>query len=591
MKIFLLWKHIGDPRKELDPIRVASRLRELFLPLFEALPPARTVRMPNANLAYLELPVGHWTAAMETEDETSRCFAFEYPINARSALSANGPRCQADHVIPALCRKLQDNPLPLLRELAPPFSLVWADRQSGETYVQNDGLGHAPLFEFEENGLWALTNKVFALGALGVPLDPDQDQWAVRLAMGWFPLQMTGFRSVRFLAPGTQLRLDADRMQRSRFDLLSDWVNPGSLPAGDCLELARSSLLNLIDDASQLWNKPTAGLSGGWDSRAVVASLLAHGTRFSARVRGHPNRPDVIIASRLAELAGIKLKKRSSGGLPAEDARGCKRSIKRALLWQTGQLATHKHVSFLANRKHLTGGSVNIMGAAGEICRGFYANKLLTAGLADGRYKDRFIDFKMSLTPPFMRKSLLDLVRDTLRASYRQADDYAVEGLRRLDFFYLFERTRRWRSGALGAQPGQAIAPFLNPGLIRATYGFPAQKLLHHPFHRHVVETLAPRWIDVPYADAMEQEMMLSPPHPDRKRPDWRLPVANETYDRMLHWKVVGEPLVREALQQGGFWTGIFDPDLARKHWSAAPDALAIAHLLPLLIEEIELPG
>jgi len=37
----------------------------------------------------------------------------------------------------------------LLRGLPPPLSLVWFDAATGETHIQNDGLGYAQRFGFE----------------------------------------------------------------------------------------------------------------------------------------------------------------------------------------------------------------------------------------------------------------------------------------------------------------------------------------------------------------------------------------------------------------------------------------------------------
>jgi hypothetical protein len=592
MKIFLLWKHTGDLQRDPDPHQVAVKLGEIFASLFDGLPPAEIRQTPFTILVYLELPVHRWKPALFQEDEESWVFAAEYPVNARKALATNGIAYSGDNMLTVLCRNLQARPASLLRELAPPYSLIWSDKKNGETYIQNDGLGHSQLFEFQRDGFWVVTNKIFALNALGIPLKADSEQWAVRFALGWFPLENSGFEQVRFLAPGTQLRLGSHGVHRTTYDVLSDWLIPARLSKQECLEMARSSILSLVEDATPLWDKPGAGLSGGWDSRAVVASLRALGTKFSARVRGQPERYDVVIASRLARIAGMNLKIKSSGGLPPSIAEGCKRSISRALLWQAGQLTTHKHVSFLANRKYLNGGSVNIMGAAGEICRGYYANKIMAQDLQSGQYEERLIEEIMNWMPPFMRSNLRELVRSTIIDAYRQADKYGLEGLRRLDFFYLYERTRRWRSGALGSQPGQAFSPFLNPALINATFSYPSDELSANPFHRYIVATNTPNWSAVPYADEMERldseagkPQQATVPGTDPGS-SWRLPLGNETYDRLLHWKAVGEPLIREALEEGGFWTGIFDPDLAKKHWATAPDALAIAHMLPFVLEE-----
>jgi len=61
--------------------------------------------------------------------------------------------------------------------------------------------------------------------------------------------------------------------------------------------------------------------------------------------------------------------------------------------------------------------------------------------------------------------------------------------------------------------------------------------------------------------------------------------VGNENYSTSLYWQAVGQPIIREAFAQGGFWTEIYDPDLAKEHWHAAGDELAIAHLLPGVVE------
>lgn len=576
MNVFLLWRRIDDPNSGPDSKKVVKKLGEIFAPLFEHLPAERIHSTPTARLAYLELPVRRWCVPLIEREKTCWSFAPEYPVNARIALESNGSDPGNGSIVPSLCRNLQKNPTPFLKDLAPPFSLIWSDENNGETFVQNDGLGQAQLFEFEHDGLWAVTNKLFALNALGASLELDAEQWAVRFALGWFPLEMSGFKSVRFVPPGTQLRLSKTGVHRKSIDVISDWVSPEPMSKQDCHEMARASLIEFIEQAKPLWQKPGAGLSGGWDSRAVVASLRASGVRYSARVRGHVERPDVIIASRLAEIAGIKLKISTSGGLPAGDSEGCRQSINKALLWQSGQLTTHKHISFLAGKKHLAGGSVNVMGAAGEICRGYYLKKIKTARWEPAKAENHFIKELTSRFPPYLTEKMRDLSQEVILAAYRRAASYQIAGLRRLDFFYLFERTRRWCSGALGAQPGQAITPFLNPDLIRATFSYPVADLVSSPFHRHVIAIHAPEWSEIPIADDIAAGI---PPRQDRDS-EWHLPVANEVYDRQLHWREVGESLINDALDRGGYWNEIFDHHAARGQWHKAPDALAIFHQL-----------
>jgi hypothetical protein len=70
--------------------------------------------------------------------------------------------------------------------------------------------------------------------------------------------------------------------------------------------------------------------------------------------------------------------------------------------------------------------------------------------------------------------------------------------------------------------------------------------------------------------------------------PDWRrVKRRHHKFGYRYYWKAVGRPLVEEALAAGGFWTEIFDPELAGEHWLDAKtggDLISIAHLLPKVV-------
>jgi hypothetical protein len=101
-----------------------------------------------------------------------------------------------------------------------------------------------------------------------------------------------------------------------------------------------------------------------------------------------------------------------------------------------------------------------------------------------------------------------------------------------------------------------------------------------NPFHRHIVARHAPEWASVPHADELEAEEAAASA-PARPPSQWRRPVGNKNYDSRLYWQAVGRPILEEALAVGGWWTEVFEPDLAADHWREAPDELAILHLLP----------
>jgi hypothetical protein len=556
MVVFLLWQRIpGDPRPE----EVAARLRAHLAPLLPARPEMRIASGAGTSLVSLELPVNGWKPSPFQQDERLWALAPDYPVGAESAVAASGIRASGESVLSVLCRALQDDAAPLVRELAPPFSLIWFEKASGITRVQNDGLGQAQLFEYRDERRWALTNRVFALKALDIPLVIEPTEWAVRATLGWFPLQSTGYRGIRFLEPAVQLTLDGRRARRTRVDVLGDWLHPGRLSREDCLELARHSLVRQIEAAKPLWDRPSVGLSGGWDSRAVVAVLRSLGVQFRARVRAKPGRHDAAIASELARLGGFDIRVVPEAVTPLGGAPGYRRSIALALRWQAGYMETTHHRSFLTDGKPLRR-VVNVMGQHGEIGRAYYAKRV--SGRDDDQSEERLLARLESRAPPFIHQRLLGDVRDTIREAVRQADAYGLTGPARLDFFYLYERTRRWASGSLSSQTGFVFAPFLNPDYIRAVFGYPGADKESYPFHRHIVATHAPAWTRISH----ERDLR-------RRDPNDRRAVERA-------WETVAEPVVREALDEGGTWTQIFSPDLVAARWKTAPDHVAMAHLL-----------
>ena len=116
------------------------------------------------------------------------------------------------------------------------------------------------------------------------------------------------------------------------------------------------------------------------------------------------------------------------------------------------------------------------MGLHGGIGKATYANMIRAAELQADQYEERFVEKMMKRMPPFMRKEFHGRVREIVLEAYRQADRYGLTGLARLSFFKLYERNRRWASGAINSQTNLVFTPFLNPDFIRACYAYPGEK-------------------------------------------------------------------------------------------------------------------
>lgn len=591
MRTFLLWRarHAG-PRPE----AVAAALAERFAPVL-AEPPATHARSSHGvHLAWIELPVEGFRAPFLEEDGERWAFAAEYPLNARRLLRERGTWKTGEPVLPALGHALERDHAAIVRELVPPASLVWAAADG--VHVANDGLGQAQLFEYEDEHLWVLTNRVTALPVLGVALRPVRAEWAARMVTNWFPLDRSGYAGVRYLAGGTHLVVGPSGVKRTRHDPIGDWVHPPARTRAESLELGRQALMRTLEDAVELCERPTLGLSGGWDSRAVASCLRVLGADFSARVRGQENHFDVIVSAELARVAGFPHRVKSEGGIPPGTAEGCRASVTKALLWQGGYFATKKHKNFLAKEgaTGLDGGVVNVMGQHAGLGKADFVVKTDALNHPRATDEQRLLDLHFTEGPGLLRPAAADEARELLRASYRAAHAYDLSGLGPLLFFYLHEFTRRWGSATVNSQTGLVVAPFLCPDMIRACYGLDGAELVHKPIHRHTTATNAPDWTAIPYADQVTEADFhagrlprVAPPNgaaaDDADLPRWRQVRHHRKYHYKYFWKDVGQPLLKEAFAQGGFWTELFDADRVREEWLSSKgvaDAVVVAYLV-----------
>jgi len=593
MRIVLLWQQKHPRRSIPAPAEVGNRLLRQFGALFAPQPAVQHRTFGEARLAWLELPIAGFRAPFCEERDAAFALAVEYPLNVRRLLRARSALPADGKVLLALAQQLEQHRAAVLAELIPPGALIAGDDRGA--VVHNDGLGQAQLFEYEDDDVYVLTNRVLALRALDVELRPSVDDWAVRMVAGWFPEQRSGFERVRYVQGGSRIELRAGKVARSAIDVVGQWVRPPAMSRDDAFELGRTGMLDMLADAIELWQKPSVGLSGGWDSRTVVSCLRELGADIDLRVRGTTTNVDVMIAAELARMAGLPIRIKESGGLPSDSAEGCRDSLRKSLLWQAGGFATLKHKNFLARagKDTLDGGVVNVMGQHGGIGKADFARKI-DAGRQDAsRYEDLLLEVLMRDAPVYLRADRRENVREILRSACRAAERHQLRGRGPLHYFFLNEYTRRWGSATVNSQTGIVIAPFLCPDMIRACYALPEAELVQKPMHRYITQKHAPEWAAFPYEDQITEDDLRAGRVPalaprqqqaDDDRPEWQQQRRRHKFGYRAYWRTMAFPLIEEAFARGGFWTEVFDPTPTRAHWLDAKtggDLVAILHVLP----------
>jgi hypothetical protein len=594
MRIVLIWQHKDPRRTELSADRIGARLLQQFGHLFDPLPAVHHRTFGSACVTWLELPVAGLRVPLWEEQGDQFALAVEYPLNARRLVRDGGGLPADGKILLALSRLLEQKRASTLAAMIPPGALVCGGPRG--IVIHNDGLGQSQLFEYEDDEIYVLTNRVMAMRALGVVLRPSTEDWAVRMVAGWFPQARSGFHGVRYVKGGSRIELREHRVARDVIDVVRGWVKPLPMARQDAFELGRNAMMNLLTDANEIWTKPSVGLSGGWDSRTVVSCLRVLGFDYDLRVRGSTTNVDVMIAAELARIAGLKIRIKEGGGLPSDTVDGCRASLQKSLLWQSGNFATLKHKNFLARegKDKLDGGVVNVMGQHGGIGKADFARKIDAGQHPPERYEELLLDVLLREAPVYLRKDQFHSVREILRQAYRAAHEHGLTGRGPLHYLFLNEYTRRWGSATVNSQTGLVVAPFLSPDMIRACYALPEDELVTKPMHRYITKKNAPEWAAFPFEDQVTEEDLRSGRVPaiaapeskpgDENLPEWRQQRRRHKFGYRSYWRTMAYPLVEEAFAQGGFWTEIFDLELAKAHWldgKTGGDLITLLHQVP----------
>jgi asparagine synthase (glutamine-hydrolysing) len=191
-----------------------------------------------------------------------------YAFNARSDTAVLGP----------LYDLYGTAMLPMLNGI---FAFALWDRQEEELLVARDAFGIKPLYYTElPGGGIAFASELKAL-VLVPGLDTQLSCKALSdyLTYLWSPGERTLFRSIRKLPPGTLIRASGKRIEVAR------WYEPRSRPVVTTRHVRTGELISqlnhLMDQVvcDQCMSDVPIGafLSGGIDSSAVVASMVATG--------------------------------------------------------------------------------------------------------------------------------------------------------------------------------------------------------------------------------------------------------------------------------------------------------------------------
>jgi hypothetical protein len=365
----------------------------------------------------------------------------------------------------------------------------------GSGIVLNDALGFRCLYYGETDDLVAVSSRA-ALTALA--LAPENTR-PVRdaVSVGWLAYSGytvgsgTGFEGVRVLPAGTHIELRPGEEPRTR--TRAPWAPPAAWRDLQRDELVGEARADILDSLRSIMSmrapRRLVGLTGGKDSRLILALLLAEGAadQFRYYTIGPPDLEDVRVATELAERFELRHSVEFPLGRPEDSYESRVRAFVAAT---AGQL----NIWDLTSPGWPAEAELRLSGLGGEILRTY---RRVRPELESTDDLVRFFDRRRWY-------GRLNLLHPEVEQRYRQRvlDELLhdpVGGLSPLDLLDVFFMSNRVRGSRLGAQEELTTElralPLYSMDAVRAAFALGGRarqtELLHFEIIRSCSERLA----------------------------------------------------------------------------------------------------
>ena len=376
---------------------------------------------------------------------------------------------------------------------------------SGALALITDRLGTLHVYRVQAGACTLFSTSSLVLAALTRP-DWDTVSWREFLATGTVFEQRTLFRGMEKLPPARVLLLrdGCERWARTYWSPATAMYDRAPF-RGDVPALA-AALEKAVDTIGRNFPRPVMDLTGGFDSRVLLAALLRSGQDFATVVNGDAGDADVQTAGLIAGAFGLQHTHQTVA--PESPAEWWERA-KASLPLCDGEYDVLLYARpYTAHTRLAQRFQISINGSNGELIKGYWWELLLPFIGSRGHFDEREVAAKRFVFAGEPRalfafrpdEDLADHFAGVIRRANARLSDYPNTA--KMDNVYLTLRMQRWQGRIASAT--SRIWPCLSPFMFRRpmelALSAPPSRRVRHRMTRRLIEYLNPRLAAMPLA-------------------------------------------------------------------------------------------
>lgn len=421
-------------------------------------------------------------------------------------------------------------------DLAGVYSLALYEKQHAFFSVWNNITRIEPVYYCETDKLIVIGTKALIVHLIGLQIEKPEyeiSSFTSFLNSGYYSDEETPFKGVNVLETNSKITVDNGIMNINQIDDYFKRIYSVD-PDQSFYEQLTDTFVDSFSMLKRHKNDYTMGLTGGKDSRLIVAAMKEMGLNISSSTTGFDDTADVIVAKRIAEALQIDHKVSYPGANHSSAVEVDIRSRTVAAIQNSeGMLYSYENISTVGNT--FNPNKVHLGGEGGELLRGGYAPNVHFQ-----TRQDLLNYLKKTLTryQGFMEETAIN-------DYYLFLDDYitAHEHLNYNDIinkFYLDYRSGRWSATARSVFNAgfYSYAPFFDSRLVRkaqlakTSYGTTEQLIYN------ILQRLAPELINVPFAED-RWEFEKQGPYSKYDLENWmkRKPIYSKSVKGSFNWR------------------------------------------------------